>query len=97
MLLHMCSSDEWNASADHEDYKLDGFAREGFIHCCLERQLSGVLKRYFQNKNDLLLLFIEQEKLNSSINYESGADQDMFPHVYGPINKTAIIKVEKLR
>jgi uncharacterized protein (DUF952 family) len=54
----------------------------------------NVKQRYFEGRNDLLLLSIDTDKLTSPFIFEwSPSVQDTFPHVYGPINVDAVIKV----
>jgi uncharacterized protein (DUF952 family) len=95
MLLHICLASVWERCSG-DNYKPETFEKEGFIHCCLERQLAGVLTRYFKGANNLVLLSIDENKLLSEVKYEAGPDHDLFPHVYGPINKTAVTSVKPL-
>ena len=96
MLLHVCTSTEWDECSASECYQPYGFKDDGFIHCCLERQLAGVLERYFPGQKALRLLQIDDSKLKAEIKFERGPDNDDFPHVFGPINKDAIIAVRVL-
>jgi uncharacterized protein (DUF952 family) len=95
MLLHVCSAKAWKLTGDH--YQPESFEKEGFIHCCLERQLEGVLQRYFAGASSLVLLSIDENKLLADVKYEEGHDHDLFPHIYGPINKSAVVSVKALR
>jgi uncharacterized protein (DUF952 family) len=96
MLLHVCTSSEWNKFVRSGFYQPEAYARDGFIHCCLERQLPGVLQRYFYGQTDLLLLRIDESKLVAKVKFEKGPDGDDFPHIYGPVNKEAITAVTEL-
>jgi uncharacterized protein (DUF952 family) len=97
MILHVCTTAEWAACHNDPDYAPDAFKREHFIHCCQALQLEGVLQRYFKDQQDLLLLTIDEYIIDSEVRYESGTDGGQFPHVYGRINKNAIVKLEQLR
>jgi len=58
------------------------------------------LDRYYQGVDDLLLITVDIDLLASeSVLKEEMAISvgEMFPHIYGPINKTAIIEVKKIR
>ncbi|HTD94362.1 MAG TPA: DUF952 domain-containing protein, partial [Chitinophagaceae bacterium] len=62
--------------------------------CSEERQVAGVLERYFEGRNDLVKLVIDTAKLTSRYVQEwSPSTQDTFPHIYGPINVDAVIDV----
>jgi uncharacterized protein (DUF952 family) len=96
MLLHICTPAEWDECSSGVFYQPRAFPYDGFIHCCLERQLEGVLARYFPGQQNLRLLKIDDTKVKQEIKFERGPNGDDFPHVYGPISKEAIITVEVL-
>jgi uncharacterized protein (DUF952 family) len=58
--------------------------------------LSGVLQRYFVGQKNLLLLHIEEDKLTSTLKYEQATTDELFPHIYGFINKEAIIEIKTI-
>jgi uncharacterized protein (DUF952 family) len=84
---------EWNECENQPWYKPHNFAEDGFIHCCSKRQLKGVLERYFSGRADLLMLTINERKLLAELKYEQGPGNDRFPHIYGMIDKHAIVKI----
>ena len=69
---------------------------EGFIHCSTKEQIAEVLKRYYANQKELMLLHINPVLLIAELKYEIATQGDLFPHVYGAINRDAIIKIESL-
>ena len=77
-------------------YKADSLEREGFTHLSEQHQVAGVLSRYYQHVPDLLLLHVDPAKLMHELRYEEAANGERFPHVYGPINKDAVIEIEKI-
>lgn len=97
MIYHVTTQKEWNDCLSNTGYAPVNFSREGFIHACRDQQLAGVMDRYFKGQSTLLLLHIQEEKLNVPLKYEPSTTDEIFPHIYGPINKEAIIKVEKLK
>ena len=96
MIYHVTTKGEWENS-NKFFYSPSSFAKEGFIHCCSADQLEGVLHRYFSGKIDLLLLKIDPEKLSAELKYEPSTNQELFAHIYGHLNKEAVIAVEQLR
>jgi uncharacterized protein (DUF952 family) len=94
MIYHVTSQKEWSAFENDNEYAPAAFLHEGFIHTCQAHQLEGVLQRYFAGRQDLLLLHLDEQKLACQPIYESGTGGELFPHVYGKINKDAIVKVE---
>jgi uncharacterized protein (DUF952 family) len=98
IIFHITSDAEWTAALQKGHYDKDSLKDEGFIHCCLEAQIEGVLKRYFEGKENLVRLEIETDKLKSPFYYEwSPSTEDTFPHIYGVINLDAIKNVQHIR
>jgi uncharacterized protein (DUF952 family) len=93
MILHIAEQSEWNNQETDAFYQPSGFAKEGFIHCCSQAQLPGVLQRYYMNRKDLLLLTLDEGRLNARLQYDQAPNGELFPHIYGPINKTAIVSM----
>jgi uncharacterized protein (DUF952 family) len=96
MIYHVASQNDWKTFETDGEYAPEAFLREGFIHTCHAHQLQGVLQRYFAGRHDLLLLYLDEQKLACQPIYEPGTGGELFPHVYGKINKDAIVKVEVL-
>ena len=67
---------------------------EGFIHCSPAEKVEGSANNFFRNENDLVLLFIEDNKVNSKIIWEDLYNTNFnFPHIYGDLNLDAVVKV----
>lgn len=97
MILHVTTEKEWRACANMNSFAPASFESLGFIHACSSQQLSGVLQRYFAGQTDLLLLYILEEKLTCQLKYEQATGNELFPHIYGRIDKKAIIQVKDLK
>jgi uncharacterized protein (DUF952 family) len=96
-IYHVTTQPEWDAAVKQGAYESASLKEEGFIHCSQEAQVSGVLERYFAGKTNLVKLVIDTDKLTSRWVYEwSPSTADTFPHVYGPINTSAVTSVEKI-
>ena len=96
-VYHICTLASWRAQKKTSYYQHESLLSEGFIHCCDLEQIDGVLDRYFQECVDLILLTINSELLVSDMLYEASPTGEKFPHVYGSIEKAAIVNIEKLR
>ncbi len=91
MILHVTTQAAWNQALTEGRYRADSLPVEGFIHCCVEQQLPGVLERYYSAVKGLVVLHIDEQKLTAPVRYEpSPVVPDLFPHVYGPINLDAV-------
>ncbi len=97
IIYHITTLAEWEEAKEKGFYTAPSLATEGFIHNSEEHQVKGVLERYYKNKKDLVKLFIDTEKLEHPLKYEFASSvKDTFPHIYGPLNLDAVIKVQHL-
>lgn len=95
MIFHLCQRQDWLNSQVQGEYRNDSLAREGFIHCSQSEQIIEVANRYFKDEPDVIVLWIDPDKLTSEIRWEK-SDHAYFPHVYGPINLEAVETVTDL-
>lgn len=96
MIYHVTTAGEWSEQQDFDYFAPSAFGREGFIHCCTQEQLKGVLERYYKDQTDLLLLMVDEQMLEYPLKYEKATNDELFPHLFGKINKNAITTVEKI-
>jgi uncharacterized protein (DUF952 family) len=91
LYLSFHSKEAFDQAIDEEYLRVRSLSSEGFIHCSTLEQVVRIANGMFAGANDLLLLRLNTEMLNSRIVYENleGGDQQ-FPHVYGPIERDAI-------
>ena len=96
-IYHVCSREAWKAAKEQGGYVHPSLENEGFIHCSTERQVAGVLERYFRGQRNLLRLEIEPGRLSSELKWENAPSLgEAFPHIYGPINIDAVVGIEEL-
>jgi uncharacterized protein (DUF952 family) len=97
MIYHVTKRTDWQKALEDGVYKAASLATEGFMHNSTKEQVAGVLQRYYKNESDLILLHIDEEKLSSPLKYELAPSvNEMFPHIFGPINIDAVVKTELL-
>lgn len=77
-------------------YVPEPFAREGFIHTTEGREaVSITLTKYYQSSAEpWVVLYIDQDRVTSPIRYDDPAE--VFPHIYGPLNRDAIVAVSEI-
>ena len=70
--------------------------QEGFIHASRRDQVAGVWKAFYADAGEpLVLLTIDTDKLTAPWQEDPVGD-DTFPHVYGPINASAVLRAQPL-
>ena len=96
MIYHIVPAADWEEQANQSNYEAGSLHTEGFIHLSQKEQVAGTLSRYYQNIPGLLLLHVDADKLTHELRYELATNNERFPHLYGPLNKDAVVRVEPL-
>lgn len=105
MIFHITSRKAWDEAQGHASYRAESLATEGFIHCSTLSQVLPVAENFYKGQDGLVLLAVEPTLLSSDLKWEppSGGspppgvpEEDLFPHIYGPINLDAIMNVVDL-
>ena len=78
-------------------YVPEPFAREGFIHTTEGREAVAItLTKYYKASSEpWVVLYIDQDRVTSPMRYDDPAE--VFPHIYGPLNRDAIVAVKPIR
>ena len=92
IILHIAQHQQWEQAKLVQFYTGDTLVSEGFIHCSTELQVIKVANTWFPNRQGLVLLAIDSDKVEAEIRYE-GFEEELFPHIYGPLNFSAVVKV----
>ncbi len=96
-IFHIVGLKEWENATKVGSYRASSLDTEGFIHCSKRDQVAGVLERYYRNQSGLLILEIEEERVSSPLKLENTlGGKELFPHLYGPLNVSAVSKVHRL-
>ena len=91
LIYHIVLPDVW-AAFDTDLYMAKSLETEGFIHCSFADQLEGVIERYYKGAGRIVVLEIDTERLMSRMIKEPSTNHEIFPHIYGPINRDAIVR-----
>lgn len=101
MILHITSRTEWADAQTRGEYIAPSLDTEGFIHCSTDKQVIHVADAFYRGRNDLVLLKIDEAQLKPELKWEAPvgppapgiSESDSFPHIFGPINLTAVVSV----
>lgn len=89
-LFHIVDLSEYE-SRSPSGYKPSAFEAEGFVHLSTADQLSGVYRRYYAGRNDLLVLWIELSVNDPRLVFEDLTGKgEQFPHYYDFIRQEFI-------
>jgi release factor glutamine methyltransferase len=96
LIAHLCTRQDWQQAQFQGIFQDQSLLQNGFIHCAAPEQILEVANRFYQRIPDLVLLWIEPDRLTSTLHWEA-VDDATFPHVYGPINLDAVTSVTDLK
>ena len=100
-ILHLVQADYYAALPSGVPYRPHGFDRDGFIHCTQggETLLRVANAHYGQKAGEFIVLIIDESRVAAPVKYERPEPADdwpiLFPHVYGPLNRDAIVDVAR--
>ena len=93
-ILHLIDQASWESAAPTSEHRAESLATEGFIHCSQDiNQMLKVANRLYSGRTDLLALEVDSERLTSPVKREASRSGEIYPHIYGPLNTDAVIKV----
>ena len=93
LIYHIVTPKVWERFNDADEYEAESLQTEGFIHCSYLGQLERVLERYYKNAGKILILTINPQFLSSELVAEPSTNNEIYPHIYGRINKSAIAAI----
>jgi uncharacterized protein (DUF952 family) len=106
LIYHITTRDAWLNSRLTGEYRAESLASAGFIHFSQRHQVLGVANAFYIGQKDLVILVVEPPRLKAELKYEAPVHpsasasapvaDDLFPHLYGPLNADAVVKVVEL-
>lgn len=101
LIYHLAPAARWIQWPHGMPYLPAEYERDGFVHCTAGDELMlNVANRFYRDTLDeYVLLAIDPERLTAELRWEQPDDQlaPLFPHVYGPIDRSAIVEVRAVR
>jgi len=96
-IFHILPKCLWHELRGTEEYRGDTLDTEGFIHCSTELQVIPTANRFFVGRDEHVVLRIDPKRVIAPVIYEdtSGGGVE-FPHIYGPLNLSAVEGIHEL-
>lgn len=92
LIYHITTPSAWQQFASLPFYEAPSLQSEGFIHASKANQVQETANRYYKSEPEVLLLTIDTSLLAIPLLYEEAPNRkEAFPHLYGKLNKDAII------
>lgn len=99
VIYHLAWASDWDRLREAGLYRAESLDAEGFIHCTREpEKLVEVANLFFSEVREepLLRLTLDESKISAEIRYEDPGVGHLFPHVYGPIEESAVMTIEPM-
>ena len=97
VICKICTVEEW-ADAQRVG-KFTGSpedVRDGFIHFSTREQVAETAARHFSQLTDLVLVMVDADRLGPSLKWERSRGGALFPHLYAPLDTSAVLTVKEL-
>jgi uncharacterized protein (DUF952 family) len=96
-IYKICPESLWrDASRDGVFLGSEADLRDGFIHFSTAAQVEETAAKHFAGQSGLVLLRVDSEKLGSALKWEASRGGALFPHLYGPLDVSAITRSDPL-
>ncbi|WP_461080506.1 DUF952 domain-containing protein [Streptomyces deserti] len=105
MIYHVVPRDTWTADPDQR-YAPASLEDEGFVHCSPDEETTlAVVNAFYRSApRPLLVLLLDEERLGAACVWEAAApapppgvaEGTLFPHVFGPIDRAAVVRVHEV-
>ena len=100
-IYHLLPHSAWQKVPPDGAYAPESLDREGFVRFSGdEATLLAIANTYYHDTTDpLAVLTVHPERLSAKVRWEppSGHEAQLFPHVYGPIERSAVLDVRYAR
>ena len=107
MILHLMPRPAWEQWRDAGTYEPPSLASEGFVHCTGNDDLMlAVANRFYSGEpGEVVVVTLDEGRLTREVRWEAPAHPDgtaptdnepLFPNVYGPLDREAVVRVRRL-
>ncbi|KAK7544311.1 uncharacterized protein J3D65DRAFT_14130 [Phyllosticta citribraziliensis] len=80
----------WEQSTSFNGASID--LTDGYIHLSTAVQAGETYAKFFAGQSDLVVAEVDLEKLGDTVKWEPSRNSELFPHVYGSIPLTAVLR-----
>lgn len=93
-IYHIVLPEVWEEIKNIPLYSAPSLLSDGFIHCSYDHQIDGVLERYYSGHSEVVIMTIDTDLLGSRLVAEPSTNDEVYPHIYGPINLHSVVDTE---
>jgi uncharacterized protein (DUF952 family) len=87
LIYKVLSRSEWSEAERDGMFRGSEVDRQdGYIHLSAANQVAQTIALWFANRDDLMLVAIEEGPLADALQWEPSRGGALFPHYYGPLS-----------
>jgi uncharacterized protein (DUF952 family) len=97
IIYKICPAALWREAQDQGVFRgapID--LADRFIHFSTAKQVQETAAKHFAGQGELLLLYVNTARLGDRLKWEPSRGGAPFPHLYGPLDLTAVTRIELL-
>lgn len=96
-IYKICTAGEWHAAEQAGAYSGSAVDhKDGFIHFSTREQMAETAAKHFAGQRDLVLVSVDADKLGDKLKWEPSRGGALFPHLYGPLSLSCVLRVDPL-
>jgi uncharacterized protein (DUF952 family) len=97
ILYRLVGAAEWREALSAGRYAgSEHDRRDGFLHFSTAGQAAETAEKHYAGRTDLVLLFVDAARLDSPLKWEPSRGGALFPHLYGTLPVSAVLRAEPL-
>ncbi len=98
VIYHLITEQDWSGAQEARECHPESLRVEGFVHCSRDvPQMLRVAQRLYPGRRDLLALELDTMQLHYPVISEPSRSGEMYPHIYGPLETAAVIRVWRVQ
>ncbi|NKB58454.1 MAG: DUF952 domain-containing protein [Alphaproteobacteria bacterium] len=98
LIYKICTAEEWRDAERLGRFIGSAVDKaDGFIHFSTAEQAGETARKHFAGQSDLVLVTVDTEKLTDALKWEESRGGALFPHLYEPLDVSAVAEVRSLR
>jgi len=96
-IFHFINQTDLGQYLNDRELVVPSLGSQGFIHCSTLDQVIGVANFLAPYDEEMRLIEIEEERVTPEVRYENtDGGETLFPHIYGALNRDAIVTIHPL-
>ena len=96
-IYKICPAASWRAAESEGVFRGSGIdIEDGFIHFSTGAQIADTASRHFATQKNLVVVAVNSLRLGAALKWEPARSGDLFPHLYKPLELSAVVWVDAL-